>query len=203
MRSFVLFACLALLGARADAQAVPRTSSDHPQPGDMIRVRVSREPELSGDFQIDEDANVVFPRIGMTRVGGISVDSVKRIVIGAYARFLIDPSIEVRLLRRIAVSGAVRSPNLYSVDETMTVSDVISLAGGATPEGRDDRVELFRGGTRIDRAVDMGAIIGKSVVHSGDRLVVPQRNWFARNAGVVASALGAIGLVIATIVANR
>ncbi len=38
------------------------------QPGDVIRLRIWREPDMSGEFQVDEGGLVIFPRIGEYRV---------------------------------------------------------------------------------------------------------------------------------------
>jgi polysaccharide export outer membrane protein len=172
-----------------------RTSA---QPGDVVRLRIWREPDMSGDYTVDDAGTVTFPRLGRIVVGSMAADSLKHLLITEYAKYLRNPSVEVTLLRRVRVTGAVRTPGLYTADQTMRVRDVLALAGGATSDGHMDQVRLDRNGqsTRLDlrgspRDNDMA-------LRSGDQLYVPQRNWWARNTPVVAAILRVTGgLVVA------
>lgn len=207
-RAALLAALLALalpagLPAAAAAQdaapdGAPAVAADAPRPGDVIRLRVWREPELSGEFPIDESGEVVLPRLGPMRVTDDSPEALKDRIVEAYARFLTHSSIDVALLRRIQVLGAVRNPGLYPVDATMRVSDALALAGGATPEGRPDRVELVRDGERIEGGLTLDAPLATTQLQSGDQLIVPERSWLQRNTGIVAAAMTAsVSLFIA------
>lgn len=161
------------------------------RPGDAIRLRIWREPDLSGDFPVDERWIATLPKVGPVDVRDVSVDSLRARVIREYSRFLNNPSIEVVPLRRVAVLGAVRAPGLYPVDPTMRVSDVLALAGGAAGDGRQDRVELRRDGERIEADLALTATIADSPIRSGDQLYVPQRGWLARNTWFVSGLIGA------------
>src|ERR1700677_767450 len=48
-------------------------------PGDIVRLRIWREPDLSGDFPVDERGTVVFPKIGPTAVAAMTTDSLKHL----------------------------------------------------------------------------------------------------------------------------
>ena len=106
-----------------------------------------------------------------------------------YSQFLQHQSIDVTLLRRVQVLGAVRNPGLYPVDATMTISDALALAGGATSDGRPDRVELVRDGKRIESELGPETRLSGAAIQSGDQLFVPERSWLARNTGLVAAGL--------------
>lgn len=169
------------------------------QPGDMVRLKVWREPELSGDFRVDERGEVVFPRIGPVLVPRLSADSLRRQLVKTYSAYLRDPSIEVTLLRRVNVQGAVRTPGLYQVDQTQTIADVLALAGGATSDGKADRVELVRGGKRIGVRLDRQTRLFDSPLQSGDQLWVAQKSWFARNSGnLVGAGITATAIIVTT-----
>lgn len=155
-------------------------------PGDVIRLRIWREPDLTGEFRVDEHGNVMLPKIGMVAASELPLPDLQRVVRERYGQYLRNPTIEIVPLRRINILGAVRAPGLYPVDRTMTLRDALALAGGVTPNGREDRVELIRGDDRLlmevrgeTRMVDLG-------VQSGDQVYVPERSWLSRNAGVVA-----------------
>ena len=172
------------------------------QPGDAIKLRVWPESTFSGQFTVDERGQAVLPRIGQMRVTGLSADSLKRSIIGALSTYLRDPSIEVTLLRRVSVGGEVRTPNVYMVDPTMTVADVLALAGGPNPDGRRDRVEVHRHGQVVNRNVPRGALIGDAAVQSGDQLIVPQRSWASRNVGLVAGLASSLVFLAVSILNN-
>jgi len=167
----------------------------------MVRLRIWREPDLSGEYPVDERGEVVFPKIGPMLVTRLSADSLRLQLVQTYSTYLRDPSIEVTLLRRVNVLGAVRTPGLYQVDQTQTVADVLAKAGGAMPDGRPDRVELIRDGARVGIRLDRKAKLFDSRIQSGDQLWVPQRSWFARNSGpLVVAGITATAIVVATLI---
>jgi polysaccharide export outer membrane protein len=166
--------------------------------GDIVRLRIWREPDLSGDFIIDESGAVVFPKVGPLRVLGTSSAALRDTLIKSYQVYLRNPSIDVTFLRRINVLGAVMRPGLYPVDPTMTLADVLALAGGATPLGKPDEVQLLRGNQTVTATLATGTRVGDLPIQSGDQLFVPERSWITRNSAVVAAALTAsVSLLIA------
>lgn len=201
--TFVLVLALALGAAVARAQSPnpPGPASGESwgsrplRPGDLIRLRIWREPEMSGDFTVDANGVAVLPRIGRLQVTHDPPPALEARLVEEYSRYLQHGSIEVLLLRRIQVLGAVRSPGLHPVDGTMTVSDVLALAGGTTTEGDPDRIELVRGGERISARLSANTPIASSPIQSGDQIFVPERHWLSRNSAVLAA--GLTSLVIA------
>ena len=171
------------------------------QPGDMVRLKIWREPDLSGDYAVDESGQVVFPKIGPLAVTRLSADSLKSLLITTYATYLRNPSVEVTLLRRVNVLGAVRTPGLYQVDPTMTLVDVLAMAGGRTPDGQKDRVDLLRQGEPEPIHLRVEARVGDVPVHSGDQLIVPERSWMSRNsAALVVALLTSIAIVSTAVI---
>jgi polysaccharide export outer membrane protein len=188
--------------SRAEAQtpvAATQTAGNPEalRPGDVVRLRIWREPDLSGDFQVDEQSVVVLPKVGPVSVAGVSRDSLRRSLTASYAQYLRNPSIDVVLLRRVNIVGAVRNPGLYPVDPTMRVVDALALAGGVTSEGKQNRVELIRGGERTSIDLSPQVRIGETPLRSGDQLIVPRRSWLARNPGLLIGTLTAVtGIIV-------
>src|SRR5690606_10823358 len=195
---------LAGVGAGAAQDTSPAPNQEIPEesqvlrPGDFVRLRIWREPDLSGDYPVDEQGVVVFPLIGPRIVTDISPASLKRDLVDAYSVYLRHPSIDVVLLRRVNVLGAVARPGLYSVDPTVTVADVLALAGGTTPIGDPDAIQLIRDGRTITTRLSQRARLAELSVRSGDQFYVPERSWIARNSNIVAALITAtVGLIIA------
>jgi polysaccharide export outer membrane protein len=163
------------------------------QPGDMIRLKIWREPEMSGDIIVDEEGVATFPSLGPKRVSNTSGDSLKRMLLRSYSKYLRDPAVDISVLRRVTVLGAVRTPNVYHIAPTMTVADALAMAGGAAPEGKMDEVELRRRGGGAPVKLSREARLADTPIRSGDELYVPQRSWLSRNAGLV---LGGVGTAL-------
>jgi protein involved in polysaccharide export with SLBB domain len=164
-------------------------SADIVHPGDIIRLKIWREPDMSGDVTVDEQGVATLPRIGALRVTGFRSDSLKQMLIRSYAKYLRDPSVDITLLRRITVLGAVRTPNVYQVEPTMTVADALALAGGTAPEGKQNEVELRRRGGGEPVKLSRRSRLADTPLRSGDELYVPQRSWISRNPGLVIGAV--------------
>jgi polysaccharide export outer membrane protein len=154
------------------------------RPGDVIVVKVWREPDYSGEFQVDARGRVVLPLLGEIAVRGRNAETLRDSLRTAYRVYLNNPSIEINVLRRIAVSGEVGRPGLYPVDATISVGDLISLAGGVTSAGNKKKIQLLRNGQVIVSGLGPGTVLQNSPVQSGDQVFVPQRSWVSRNGGV-------------------
>lgn len=173
------------------------------RPGDMIRLKIWRENELSGDYVIDEEGIVVLPLLGPREVTGISPDSIKIALVEEYAEYLTHRSIDVIPMWRINVLGAVNKPGLYPVDATMTIADVLALAGGATSQGKTDKFDLIRDGETISAKVTQQTLVGQLPIRSGDQLFVREKNWISRNAGVVGTIISATVSIILAVTRNK
>lgn len=179
---------VAVGSARGDSSHV----SDALRPGDLIRLRVWREPDFTGDFPVDESGVVVLPRLGAINVTAEHPESLKASLTREYQAFLTHTSVDVEFLRRVQIRGAVQKPGLYHVEPVMRVSDALALAGGVLPNGREDRVEIIRAGERLPATLSGQLMISRSPVRSGDQLYVPERSWFSRNTGVVLGGISAV-----------
>lgn len=166
------------------------------RPGDVVRLKIWREPDLSGDFTVDAAGAVTLPRLGTLTVTDLAPEALRARVVGEYQPFLKHSSIEVILQRRIRVSGAVENPGLYPVDPTMTISDVVALAGGASGQGKIDKVRLLRAGQRVDIDLSQHVQLSDLPLRSGDELHVPERSWLSRNSGLVIGAVGAVTSIV-------
>jgi protein involved in polysaccharide export with SLBB domain len=201
----LILACAATIGYRASLPAQDTTNLKVEeqgkavlQPGDLVRLRIWREPDLSGEFVVDEDGVATFPKIGPYHVTTDSPESLKKKLLAQYEVYLRNPSIEVTIMRRINILGAVQKPGLYPIDATMTIADAVAAAGGPTPMGDPRKVELIRNGVRIAEALTTQTTIAESPLRSGDQLFVPERNFLVRNSTLVATVLSvSVSLIIA------
>jgi protein involved in polysaccharide export with SLBB domain len=194
----------ALTSAGALAQQAPLPEASRAdvaaRPGDKVRLRIYREPDLSGEFTVPEDGGVDFPKIGPVRVDRMSTDSLRSLLIAEYSHSLRDPAIEVTVLRRVNVTGAVRNPGFYYADPTVTVQGALALAGGVTPEGNKNKLELQRGNQRTAISLSDGRSLADSPIQSGDQVSAPERSWLSRNTALVVSGVTGLAVVAVTLI---
>jgi polysaccharide biosynthesis/export protein len=160
-------------------------------PGDVVRLRIWREPDLSGDFPIDESGEVVLPRVGPVKATSETPQSLKTKLYSEYQKYLAQTSIDVTVLRRVQVLGAVKNPGLYPLDATMTISDAVAMAGGVTTDGNEKKVQLVRGGQTLSGNLPQRTRLADTPVRSGDQLYIPYRSWLSRNGYLVGTIVSA------------
>jgi polysaccharide export outer membrane protein len=198
MRIRASFLFLALLFSVQQVAAAQVTASRPPlAPGDLVRIAVWREPDLSGEFIVDDHGIVTLPLLGRIDVTSTPASSLSDKLIAAYAVQLKNPSVTVTALRRIYVLGDVMKPGLYPADPTMILAGVVALAGGATPTGDLSKIRVVRDGKTINTHLDANSILEMTDIRSGDQIFVDRRSWVDRNSAIVASAaISAVTLVI-------
>jgi len=157
------------------------------RPGDVIRVAVWREMDLSGDFPVDEAGRVVLPMLGETVVTGVPIPALRDSLLAQYRRQLRNPSIMITPLRRVMVLGEVNIPGLKELDPTMSLASAIALAGGPNGQGRLSRIHVVREGEVLRERVDPAMALHAIDIRSGDQIFVGRRSWFEANSTYVIS----------------
>lgn len=171
------------------------------RPGDAVQVRVWREPDVSGMFTVDDRGIVTLPLLGERQVQGMQGPELRDQLLASYREYLQNPSIEVTVLRRINILGAVNEPGLYPVDATISLAEALGMAGGISPTGDPDDIQLARDGEVVYEDLDRAALLGDIDIRSGDRIVVGEKNWLEKNPGALIGSLlaAAAGITIALI----
>lgn len=176
-------ACASGPGMRTAATPLRSDTALALRPGDVIRIQVwdQRGPQnsLSGEFPIDENYNLLFPLLGELSVRNMSVQELRARIREELARLFAQPYVAVVPLFRVAVLGEVMRPGLYSVDPTLSVYDVIALAGGALRSANERNLRLVRGGELYPLRLSAVSIAQSTLrelgVRSGDQLLVPRK----------------------------
>ena len=135
--------------------------------GDMVRVTVFRNPELTTEARVTERGTILFPMIGEVPVAGLTpFQAGTRIADKLKAgKFVVNPEVTVSLAqvnsRQVSVLGNVVKPGRYALDSTnVRLSDFLAVAGGIAPGGSDEVTILTnRGGKQEKIEVDLGAMM--------------------------------------------
>lgn len=199
MRIRLLLAALLLAAFTATAAAQEATSI---RPGDMVRLAVWRLPEFSGDFTVAPDGTLLHPLLTEVRVVGRSREDVHRQLRGVLLRYENDPQLVFDYLYRVAVTGEVRLPGLYTLPPETTLAQALAAGGGVSDQGRLDRVRLLRGGA--ETLLDLrspSAEVAEMRIRSGDQLFVVRRGaGFRDYLGLAASLVAAVASVVGAVV---
>jgi polysaccharide export outer membrane protein len=156
-------------------------------PGDILRIIVFKNPDLSLDVRVSEGGTLSYPLIGSVPVGGLSLPAAERKIADLLKEggFVLNPQVNILTTQAlgglVSVIGDVRTPGRYSVETSGGhVSGMIAAAGGISPTG-SDRIVVSgtRSGKPFRREIDvvaMSSIGGNSaddiVLVGGDTMFV-------------------------------
>jgi polysaccharide export outer membrane protein len=171
------------------------------QPGDLVRVQIWREGDLSGDFLVDQNGIVTLPLLGEQRVTGIPIGELRTVLLQQYRVELRNPSINITPLRRVNVLGEVTNPGLYPVDPTISLVEVVAQAGGATELGDIRRIRIVRGEKVIREGIRPGETLSTLDIRSGDQILVERRTWLDRNStSLLTAVISVLGGLVTTLI---
>lgn len=166
--------------------AAPAWSADNEYrmgTGDVVRVTVYGQPDLTTEARVGENGGITFPLIGEVKLAGTTpaqgeADIAKRLSKGG---FIIEPFVTLNVVQyrgqQVSVLGRVNRPGRYNLERASNVTDLLALAGGVIIDGADvatlvrtrngkteyrdiDLLALFRpGGEASDVEVQDGDIL--------------------------------------------
>lgn len=108
-------------------------------PGDVVDVRVFGQPELSTSAQVDSDGNLsTLPFLETAiRAKCRSDKDVQKDITAAYAKFINNPQVSVRIAERnsrqpATVFGAVRQATRVEMKRKVRLNELMAVSGGFT-----------------------------------------------------------------------
>lgn len=112
-------------------------------PGDVLRISVFEQPDLSLEVRVSESGTITYPLIGEVKVGGETPAAAERKISSLLENggFLKNPHVSIIVSQlqsqQVSVLGQVNRPGRYPLEGNRTLSDVLALASGIAPEGGD------------------------------------------------------------------
>ena len=160
--SLILATSLAITGCNS----TPTKTSSTPPPqsqtsataeyrigsGDVIDIRVWRNPDLSVVATVRPDGKISVPLAGDIHAEGESVESLKVLISDGLKNYLKAPTVTVivteansiEFTQRVRITGAVAQPLSTPWRKGMTVLDLVLLAGGSTEFAAENKAYLYR-----------------------------------------------------------
>jgi polysaccharide export outer membrane protein len=148
--------------------------------GDLLRVRIYREPDLSGESPVTVGGTAFFAGVGRVGVEGLSLDSLQVDLSARYSKFLVEAVVDVTVQRDIVVYGQVRTPGVFLVDPSTTVLGLLAKAGGASGMGRNPLLTLVKSDGRQYR-LPREARLSTMDITRNDAVYVQEESMWARN----------------------
>jgi polysaccharide export outer membrane protein len=169
------------------------------RPGDILKVDVWGNEDFSGQFIVDETGRLQYPVLGEIDARNVTLGELRERLRAGLEQIFKSPFVTVTPLFRMAVLGEVRNPGLYTVDPTLSVLDVVAMAGGPAPNGNMNKIRLLRGTETLSLAFREGRSLQDMGVRSGDQIFVPRRR-FTRDDLNLLLQIASLGLTIAIFV---
>jgi polysaccharide biosynthesis/export protein VpsN len=144
----LLLACFILTAtAQEDLAPLPADAVDQSYTlgaGDVIRVHVFGEPDLSFDsLLVGESGKVAYPFLGEVTIKGLNLAAFEQLLMaGLKPDYLIDPKISISIVqyRPFFIHGQVKSPGGYAYQPGLRLRQAVSLAQGFTERASQSRI---------------------------------------------------------------
>ena len=170
-----LFAALLIAGAApAQAQALTPATSKQPMAateyrigaGDVVRLTVFQNPDLSLETRVTEAGLISFPLLGSVRIGTLSVTAAEKLIADGLrsGNFVRSPQVTLIVLQvrgnQASVLGQVNRPGRYPLEVAdMRLSDLLAIAGGMANGGADTVIVTgTRDGKAFRQEIDLPSV---------------------------------------------
>ena len=149
--------------ATGTAAPLPSVAEYQLGAGDVVRISVYQNPDLTVESRITENGVISFPLLGSVVIGGRTVSAAEKAIADGLrsGNFVRQPQVTVMLMQvrahQASVLGQVNRPGRYPLEQAgMRLSDLLAIAGGVSVGGSDIVVlSGTRGGTPLRVEVDL------------------------------------------------
>jgi polysaccharide export outer membrane protein len=154
-------------------------------PGDVLKIAVWKEPELSGDVFVRLDGMITVPLVGDVKAAGKTTEQIATEVRTGLRPFLENPQVTVTVSQAVSarfyVIGEVTTSGAFPLTGRITVLQALALAGGFREFAKRERIVVVRERRGERKAIpfnfrdlEAGINLEQNIaVEAGDTLIVP------------------------------
>lgn len=131
-------------GIQAAANAAASAAEYRLGSGDVVRINVYQNPDLTLETRITEAGIVSYPLLGAIRLGGLTVTAAEKLIADGLrnGNFVKQPQVTLVVLQvrgnQASVLGQVNRPGRYPIEVAdMRLTDLLAMAGGTAASGAD------------------------------------------------------------------
>jgi polysaccharide export outer membrane protein len=110
-------------------------------PEDLLEITVFQANELNTTVRVSASGFIKLPLIDKIDVTGLTVSELESLICKKMEKYLAEPVVSVFIKeyrsQQIAVLGAVKNPGVFYVTGQRYLLDLLSMAGGLSPEAGD------------------------------------------------------------------
>jgi len=121
--------------------------------GDRLNLNVFGSATFDLPVQVDGRGEIVIPKVGTAKVGGLTLGRAKAAVQGLINHNFSRSSVDLQVIKlrevRVFVMGEVYKPGSYLVSSLSSLVNVLGLAGGPTAVGSYRDIRVMRGGQKV------------------------------------------------------
>jgi polysaccharide export outer membrane protein len=142
---------------------------------DVLRVIVFGQADLNNTYTVDQAGYIAMPLIGSVAARGLTLRELEATITNRLKNgYLRDPdvSVEVATYRPVFVMGEVANAGQYPYVAGMTAQNAIATAGGFSPRGQQNTVDITR---QINGEIISGRVPITDPVRPGDTIYVRER----------------------------
>ncbi|MDL2337573.1 MAG: polysaccharide export protein EpsE [Pseudomonadota bacterium] len=154
--------------------------------GDVVRISIYQNPDLSLEARIGEAGFTSFPLLGSVKIGGLVVSAAEKVIADGLRNgsFVKQPQVSILVMQvrgnQASVLGQVNRPGRFPIEVAdMRLSDLLATAGGISVTGADTVILVgTRDGKPVRRELDLPSIFRNAsrdddvLVQNGDVLYV-------------------------------
>lgn len=143
--------------------------------GDVLRVTVYGDPNLTNDYRVNDAGSLSVPLIGNVTARGMTAQAVnQRITAQLASGFMRNPNVAVEIAeyRPFFIQGAVSNSGQFAYTYGMTARAAISAAGGFSDTANRTTVMIYR---RQGGEMARGNVELDFPILPGDTIVVSER----------------------------
>ncbi len=186
-------ACSSTSGGVSNVAAqLPATPAEYViGPGDILRVFVLRNPDLTVEVPVRPDGKISTPLVNDMEAVGKTASQLGRDVEQALAEYVRNPSVSIIVVRPMGALGQVRvvgqavSPRAIPFRSGITVLDVIIEVGGLSQYAAGNRAKVIRVEkgvsreirVRLDDLLNKGDVTQNITMQAGDILFIPEARF--------------------------
>lgn len=160
--------------------------------GDLLKISVYANPDLTTETRVSGEGKITFPLIGEIVVNGLTVTELEKKIAQLLENgYVINPHVSVFIVeyksKKVTVLGEFTRPGLVELRGNSTLLEVISNAGGITPNAGDMlyiQRKIIKGGSEnkeditvtveLKKLLEDGDLRANVAVLDGDSIYVPR-----------------------------
>lgn len=142
MKTAALFLLVSALCIAAQAPPMAPVAGENAYilgPGDELLIQALEAEEITKNpVRVDMSGYIRLPMVGRIKAGGLTVEQLTGELTTRLKQYIQDPQVSITVTQfrsqPVSVIGAVKEPGVHQLEGRKTLIEMLSLAGGLTPE---------------------------------------------------------------------